>query len=123
VSSDYTGDLKPDDALLRRPEHSGNASITWARSGVASLSGTASFVGERPDMDFTQFPSPVVMLPAYAKVDLAGSVEVYRRRSGRTSFGITARIENALDREYEDVLNFPAPGRTLLMGARISGSL
>jgi outer membrane cobalamin receptor len=29
-----------------------------------------------------------------------------------------ARIENALNRPYADVLNFPAPGRTLLVGAR-----
>lgn len=123
VSTAYTGDLRPGDALLRRPTHSGNASLTWSRGNTGSLSVTASYVGDRPDMDFTRFPSPVVTLPAYARIDIAGSREIIRFASGRSSLGITARVENAFDREYEDVLNFPAPGRTILLGARYRGSL
>jgi outer membrane cobalamin receptor len=33
---------------------------------------------------------------------------------------LNARVENALNKRYEDVLHFAAPGRTVLIGARAS---
>jgi outer membrane cobalamin receptor len=83
----------------------------------------ASYVGERSDQDFTQFPSPVVTLPAYTKIDFAAGHDFVRSASGRSSMGLTLRVDNVLDRRYEDVLNFPAPGRTFLVGARIRGAM
>lgn len=121
VSPSYTGDLKPGDALLRRPTHSGSTSVRFTPKG-ASASITTTYVGERPDLDFNQFPSPTVTLPAYTLVDIAGTVDVWHS-AGRSSLSLTARAENLLDKRYETVLHFPAPGRTLLVGARFSGSL
>ncbi|HVD60083.1 MAG TPA: TonB-dependent receptor [Gemmatimonadaceae bacterium] len=121
VSPSYTGDLKPGDALLRRPTHSGSAILRFAPKG-GSASITTTYVGERPDLDFNQFPSPTVTLPAYRLVDLAGAVDVWHS-AGRSTLSLTARVDNVLDKEYETVLHFPAPGRTLLIGARLSGSL
>jgi vitamin B12 transporter len=123
ISSDYSGDLKPGDPLLRRPRHSGTASIAWNRARKASMSVTGSYIGERPDLDFTQFPSPQVTLPSYYKIDVAGHYAIMRSGSGRSSLALTFRVDNALDREYEDVLNFPAPRRTWLIGARIEGAM
>jgi vitamin B12 transporter len=123
VSEDYGGDLQAGDALIRRPTHSGNATVSWMKRGVASVSTSAMYVGRRPDLDFTQFPSPTVTLPSYVRIDAAGSLDVLRLASGRSSVALTARVENLLDREYEDVLNFATPGRTILIGARYSGSL
>jgi vitamin B12 transporter len=123
VSSDYTGDQRPGDALLRRPRHSGAATVTWSQPRRMTLSAMASYVGERPDMDFTHFPSPVVTLPDYVKLDLAGSRSLLRSGSGRSGIDLTVRIDNALNRKYEDVFRFPAPGRTWLIGARIEGAL
>jgi outer membrane cobalamin receptor len=120
VSPSYAGDLVPGDALLRRPTHSGSASVRFARQG-GSASITTTYVGERPDLDFNQFPSPTVTLPAYSLVDVAGSVDVWH--GGHSTLSLTARAENLFDKEYETVLHFPAPGRTLLVGARFSGSL
>jgi outer membrane receptor protein involved in Fe transport len=74
-------------------------------------------------MDFTHFPSPVVTLPDYVKLDLAGSRSLLRSGSGRSGIDLTVRIDNALNRKYEDVFRFPAPGRTWLIGARIEGAL
>jgi vitamin B12 transporter len=77
-----------------------------------------SFVGKRADIDFAQFPSPYVTLPSYTKLDLSAELPLTRVRGG----GITlnARLENVFDKRYEDVLNFAAPGRTILIGARAS---
>ena len=121
VSESYQGELRPGDALLRRPRHSGGASVAWSRSGLGSLSATAAYAGERPDMDFTGFPYTLVTLPSYVTVDMAGSREIFSTRSGRSSVAITGRVENLFDRRYEHVLNFAVPGRTILIGARFSG--
>lgn len=121
VSPSYTGSQKPGDALIRRPTHSGSASITMRPPGAA-LSALAMYVGKRPDLDFNQFPSPTVTLPSYVRFDLAGTVDVWRG-SRNSSLSLTGRVENALDRKYETILHFPAPGRVILVGARFSGSL
>ncbi len=121
VSPNYTGSLIPGEALIRRPTHSGTASlrITPRRSSIAL---TASYVGKRPDIDFNQFPSPTVTLPPHTRIDASGVVDLWRTGSG-SALSLTARVENALDRKYETVLHYPAPGRTVLLGARYSGSL
>lgn len=108
-------------ALLRRPSHSGAASLTMAPPG-RSISLTATYVGKRPDVDFNQFPSPTVTLPAYVRVDASSESAIWRGNNG-SSLSLTARIENVLDKRYETVLHYPAPGRTFLLGARFSGSL
>lgn len=119
VPPNFGGTLRPGDALLRRPSHSGNALVAYARPRLWSAAASANYVGRRPDTDFALFPSPTVTLPAYVKLDIAGSVDLLRGSS--RALALTARMENALDRRYEDVLHFPAPRRSLLLGARLEG--
>ena len=121
VSEPGTGAVVVGSALLRRPSHSGAASITMAPPG-RTMTFTASYVGKRPDTDFNQFPSPTVTLPAYVRVDASSESAIWRGQNG-SSLSLTARIENALDKRYETVLHYPAPRRTFLLGARFSGSL
>ena len=123
ISSSYSGDLKVGQALVRRPTHSGNAVVSYARSGAGSFSVIASYIGKRPDYDFTQFPSPVVTLPEYVKLDMAASKSLFGSATGKGSLALTARVDNLLDRKYEDVLHFSSPRRTFLVGARLTGSL
>jgi vitamin B12 transporter len=121
VAPGYSGSLAPGEALIRRPTHSGAATIRLTpRRGSLAL--TANYVGKRPDIDFNLFPSPTVTLPAYTRIDLSGLIDVWTRPNG-SSLSVTGRVENALDRQYETVLHYPAPGRTILVGARYSGSL
>lgn len=121
LSSEYTGNLEVGDALIRRPSHSGAATVTQSPVSRVTLSLTATYVGKRPDLDFNTFPSPTVTLPSYTRVDGAASFAAYR--TARNQLSITLRAENALDREYEDVLHFAAPGRVILVGARFEGGL
>lgn len=123
ISSEYSGDLAEDQALLRRPKHSGNAVVTWAKNGAGTFSVIATYVGDRPDLDFVQFPSPTVMLAAYTKLDIAASKDVVRDADGKGAIALTFRVDNALDRKYEDVLHFRTPRRAFLFGARYTGSL
>lgn len=121
ISPGYAGSLALGQALIRRPTHSGTASLRISPRR-ASLALTASYVGRRPDIDFNAFPSPTVTLPAHTRIDVSGVLDLWRAASG-SSLSLTARVENAFDKMYETVLHYPAPGRTILVGARYSGSL
>lgn len=107
--------MHPGDALLRRPSHSADAHLSYGVSGW-SVAAVANYVGTRPDIDFRQFRT--VSLPAYTTVDLSGTFPVLRTRL--SSVALTARVANALDRHYQEIANFPAPGRTILVGARVT---
>jgi vitamin B12 transporter len=102
--------------LIRRPGHSGSLVVSYSVPSSASLGASLSFVGKRPDIDFAQFPSPRVTLPSYTKLDLSAELPITSLRRG--GLKLSARIENAFDKRYEDVLHYAAPGRTILIGAR-----
>jgi vitamin B12 transporter len=112
----FQGTDRVGDALIRRPSHSGALVLTYSRARSVSGSIAVNYVGKRPDVDFSQFPSPRVSLPAYARLDLSADLPIARAARGGLTFNV--RIENALNQHYADVFNFPAPGRTLLIGAR-----
>lgn len=116
VAPTYQGADRVGDALLRRPTHMGGATLTYAPRVGASLSLAARYVGRRPDVDFAQFPSPRVTLPAYTRIDL--SAELPLAHFGPTGLAMSARVDNLFDRRYEEVLHFATPRRTLFVGAR-----
>ena len=116
IDAGYQGSDQVGDALLRRPTHSGSVVLSYNRPRGASVGTSVSYVGKRADLDFAQFPSPRVTLRAYTKVDI--SAEYPLTGSSRTGLAINARVENLFDKRYEDVLNFRAPGRTVLIGGR-----
>jgi vitamin B12 transporter len=116
VAPTYQGSDRVGDALLRRPTHMGGVTLTYAPRAGASFSLSADYVGKRPDVDFAQFPSPRVTLPAYTKIDL--SAELPLARFGPTGLAVSARVDNLFDRRYEEVLHFATPRRTLFVGVR-----
>ncbi len=118
IDAAYQGSDRVGDELIRRPTHSGSLVVSYTRRWGMSLGTAVSYVGKRPDTDFSQFPSPRVTLPAYAKVDLSAEYPL----SGLKRGGLTlnARLDNVFDKRYEDVLNFASPRRTILIGGRAS---
>ncbi|MDQ6689059.1 MAG: TonB-dependent receptor [Gemmatimonadota bacterium] len=117
VPTGYQGAASVGDALIRRPSHSGSIVIAYARPASASLGVALNFIGKRADTDFSLFPSPRVTLPAYAKLDVSTEVPILTRVGANLTLNV--RLENALNKRYEDVLNFATPGRTILIGARV----
>ena len=120
IDPTYQGSDRVGDALIRRPTHSGNATVMFAPRGGVDLGVTASYVGKRPDLDFAQFPSPRVTLPSYTKVDV--SAEYPLSGFARGGLSVNARVDNLFDRRYEEVLNFTTPRRTFMLGARAATS-
>lgn len=97
--------------LLRRPSESSNLVVTWSRDRW-KLSGVARYVAERPDVDPVTFSR--AMNGSYATADIAA----HWRWNDRVS--PYARVENVLDREYQEVLGFPSPGTTWIGGIAFS---
>jgi vitamin B12 transporter len=118
IPAGYPGSDRAGDALLRRPSHSGALVLSYHRPASLGLGAAINYVGKRPDLDFNQFPSPRVTLPSYTKVDLSAEVPLASVR--HSDIMLNARLENAFNKRYQEVLNFPAPGRTILVGARAS---
>ena len=118
VPPGYQGGANVGDALIRRPSHSGSVVVRYSRPASAGVGVALNFVGKRADTDFAQFPSPRVTLPANTKLDISAELPVAARSRGGLT--LNARVENALNKRYEDALHFAAPGRTVLIGARAS---
>ena len=96
--------------LPRRPRHSGSLDVTAVfRRGFVNLNTT--FVGERQDSDGVGFG--IVRNPRYQKMDLGGSYAL------GSSIDLILRIENLLNRRYEEVLGYTALPRNALAGLNV----
>jgi vitamin B12 transporter len=105
--------------LIRRPAHSGRVGLRWLGIPRATIAVDVNAVGAREDIDFVEFPSVRVTLPAYATVDVAATADVVRRGPGRPSIALTLRAENLFDKHYTSVFGFRTPGRGIYAGARL----
>jgi outer membrane cobalamin receptor len=102
------------DRLLRRPTHQGSVDVSWTRDRITTF---ASLVARGVTLDAEPAFGPSGGLfenPARAVVDLGGSYRVLR------GIEIYARVLNLFDKTYEEVLGFPAPGRTAFAGVRLA---
>jgi outer membrane cobalamin receptor len=99
--------LQPGNPLLRRPLSSGAliVNVGWRRMNW-NFSGY--FTGRRNDSNFadpTQFENP-----GYARFDLATSYLIAR------GISFIGRVTNLFDKQYQDVLGFPALGGDFRLG-------
>jgi vitamin B12 transporter len=102
-----------DQELLRRPKHKAGLDAAWHVTDAAVLSATLLYVGPWFDVDRAGMISGV---PAngYVLVNLAGSNDL---GNGLTAF---ARIDNLLDRHYQDPIGFLRPGLGVFVGVRVA---
>jgi vitamin B12 transporter len=104
--------------LVRRPGHSARFDAHGTVDRL-SLGAGLNYVGKRDDVDFAVFPQVRTTLPSYVTVDADAAVDIIRRSSGRPGLTATFRGENLFDKSYQTVVGFAAPGRLLLVGARV----
>lgn len=95
--------------LLRRPKHSATALIGYQRSHWGTtLSG--DFVGRRADSDF--FGYNIDHAPSYVLVNLGGWYAIHPRVTAYVN------VDNALDKQYNEVVGYPALGINFRAGLR-----
>lgn len=94
--------------LIRRPEHLANLNLTY--TSVSGLSATAAvrYVGETFQND-----ANTILVEDYALVDLRASYPLNARVE------LYGRVENALDEDYQTLLNFGTAGRGAHAGLRV----
>ena len=97
----------PGNHLLRRPVNSGSLILNTAYRRW-NLNLTGYFTGIRTDSDFLGLG--ITHNPGYARFDLATSYLI----AGGVSF--TGRVNNLLDKQYQDAIGFPALGRDFRLG-------
>jgi len=117
VRADYTYTHAEDDILhqelLRRPKDKASLNGTWRVTEKASLSATVLYVGSWID-DNRDDTVTGLTASGYTVVNLAGS---YDLGHGLTAF---ARIDNLLDRRYQDPTGFLRPGIGVFGGLRVA---
>jgi outer membrane receptor protein involved in Fe transport len=102
------------DRLLRRPAHQGGLDLTWTGARLQAFA-TANLRGRTLDVEpsFGAF-GRLFENDGYRVVTLGGAWTLASRLS------VYARVVNAFDARYEDVLGFPALGRTMYAGIRVA---
>ena len=105
--------------LLRRPTHSARLDLRYAPADRGAIDLSIRYVGERDDLDFAVSPSKRITLPAYTVADVGAELALVRGDSRRPDVTALLRVENLFDREYEEIVHFPARGRTIVAGVRV----
>jgi vitamin B12 transporter len=117
LRADYTWTIARDDVasqeLLRRPKNKASVAATWQASRRLRLAATLVYVGAWVDGN-RDFSIPRLMASPYATVNVSGD---YDLGHGVTLF---ARIDNLLDRHYEDPVGFDKPGLGAYGGVRVA---
>jgi len=114
---DYTytiaEDLDAHTELLRRPKSKFSGNAAWQVTEQAQVSTTVLYIGSRMDIN-RDGTATGLSNSAYTLVNLAGSYELGH---GITAF---ARVDNLLDRHYQDPIGFQRPGIGAFAGLRIA---
>lgn len=104
--------------LLRRPTNLANATLAYRPSPRAALFATATYIGNRVDLDFLNFVR--VEAPSYTLYDLSGDYTISDARGAIPALTFTARIANVFGRRYEPIFGYRAPGTAVDVGARLT---
>ena len=102
------------DPLLRRPRHSGSIDASLARGPVSAFA-EVQMRGETLDAEPAFGPSGgLYPNEGYTVFNLGGSWRPVK------PLEVFVRALNLFDRQYEEVLGYPAPGRTAYVGVRVA---
>ncbi len=105
-----TEDLTNGGELLRRPHNTLSGTATWRPVQDISSFATVTWVDARFDDDFQPGAPPLARLSPYTLVSFGGAWQA------TDIVSVFARVENALDRRYEEVFGYGTPGRAAYAG-------
>jgi len=105
-----TANRKNDTELLRRPKHQFNIANIYQYSEEGDVGLNVRYSGSR--RDFRYYDSALVSIPSFTVVDVVTNYKVNKNAT------VYARLENILDKRYEEVSGFGQPGRGLYVGIK-----
>ncbi len=106
-----TFDYQYERELIRRPKDSLGLFISY-KNKYFTISGDIVYVGKR--LDYNEMLFSVQEVPSYNTFNFSLIVPV------SDNFELFSRLTNAFDKEYEEILGYPAPMRRFLVGLRYS---
>lgn len=98
--------------LLRRPKHKASLNGTWQATPRLSLHATVLTVGDWIDGN-RDFSIPRLRAPGYTTADIAAGFDINRNLT------LTGRIDNLLNRRYQNPTGFQAPGLGAYAGVKL----
>jgi len=104
--------LDDDARELRRPKHSGSVALD-GRSGAWTYGASIAFTGAHRDQR-DEFPYELVTLSSYWLTSLRVAYAV------RPEVELFARVTNAFDARYQDVVGYRTEGRGIYAGIRLA---
>jgi vitamin B12 transporter len=109
-----TEDKRTGQDLIRRPKNKFGLDLNYQflKKGNANLG--IIYVGKRDDLDFSVAPTRRVSLNQYTLVNLSASYDISK------NFQLFGRVENLLDKEYEEVKGYGTPGLSFFGGIRLN---
>jgi vitamin B12 transporter len=117
LRADYTYTLANDDIthteLLRRPKHKLSLDAKWRATEALSLTATAVYKGTWDDINRSGSESGLFATP-YKLVNLAGAYDLGQGSS------LFVRINNLLDRHYQDPSGFQHQGFGIFAGVKVA---
>jgi vitamin B12 transporter len=115
LRADYTYTQATDDGsgqeLLRRPKHKGSLNARWQATDALSLNANVLSVSSWIDGN-RDFSIPRLSAPGYTVVSLAASFDIDKH------FTVFGRVENLLDRHYQNPVGFLQPTLGAFAGIR-----
>jgi vitamin B12 transporter len=112
---DYTYTEATDDVmhqeLLRRPKHKGTFNALWQPTAALTLDASVLAVSSWVDGN-RDFSIPRLDAPAYTTVNVAATYDLTR------NLAVFGRLDNLLDRRYENPVGFLQPGLGVFAGVK-----
>ncbi len=94
--------------LVRRPEHKGGLFISYSFTESTNANVELIYVGNRDDMDYSTFSR--IELQDYLLINLAAYYDIF------SFLRLQGRVENLLDKQYEEVYGFGTAGFSVYGG-------
>lgn len=102
--------LERGEAFIRRPTHSGRVYAGWHVPDGWGLFVDVSVVGGAEDSTFTPFPGAREKNDGYVKTDVSGFLVIVK------GLRAWARVDNAFDVHYHEIIGFEAPHASFIAG-------
>jgi vitamin B12 transporter len=105
----HTHDFQNDQELLRRPKHSFSMMIAYKHSRF-SVSGELIYVGRR--LDYDELLWDTAESPAFDTFNANLTIPL------NDKLILLAKATNAFNRQYQEILGYPAPGSRFMLGIK-----
>lgn len=99
--------------LVRRPEHKAGLFVSYSFNDVTNTNIEFIYVGSREEPDFINYPARII-IPDYFFINLAAHYDLF------SLLRLKIRIENLLDKQYEEVYGYGTAGFSVYGGITLN---